>query len=287
MPAVLASAAVYYILNTFLISVVISIFSRNRVFDVFFNDFKIMTSFYLSITSISVAASLLYNEQAPYNILILVPPLIMTDQALRRYYSLHKETVETLNVLADIIDERDRYTYSHSLRVAEYSGKIAQELHLSADAINEIETAGRVHDIGKIILDDSILKKSNDLQDNEYAKIKQHPVIAHRLLKNLKPYQNGAKYVLHHHERIDGKGYPGNLQGMSIPIGARIIAVSDCYDAMTSDRPYRKALPQRVAVEELKKNSGDQFDSVIVEAFIEVLKRDYGYNENENSSGQY
>ncbi|NLC68833.1 MAG: HD-GYP domain-containing protein [Clostridiaceae bacterium] len=282
--AVLASVCVYYVLNTFFISVVTSVFSRDRFLDVFFNDLKIMANFYFSVTSISVAASLLYDEQAPYNILILVLPLIMTDQALQRYYSLHKETVETLNVLADIIDERDKNTYLHSLRVAEYSEKIAQELRLSSGAIDEIGTASRVHDIGKIILEDSILKNPGKLQDYEYAKIKQHPVIAHRLLKNLKPYQKGASYVLYHHERMDGNGYPSNLHGRSIPIGARIIAVADCYDAMTSDRPYRKALPQRVAVEELRKNSGNQFDPLIVEAFIKVLKRDYGYKEN--SMGQ-
>ncbi len=282
-PAIAISVTVYYLVNTFFISTVISMFSGNRFLDVFFNDFKIMTLFYLSITTISIGAALLYSDQKPYNILILIPPLIMTDQALRSYYNLHKETVETLNVLADMIDERDKYTYSHSIRVAEYAEKIAEELHLSAQAVNEIETSGRVHDLGKIILEDSILKKSDDLQEDEYSKIREHPIVAYKLLKNLKPYQRGANYVLYHHERMDGKGYPYNLQGRSIPVGARILAVADCYDAMTSDRPYRNALSQKDAVEELKKNAGTQFDSIIVEAFIKVLKKDYGYKEEHES----
>jgi len=283
LPAILISVLVYYLLNTFFVSVVITLFSDNRFIDVFFNDYKSIAAFYFSNTPISIAASLLYNEQSPYTILILVPSLIMANQTLRWYHSLHIQTVETLNVLADIVDERDTYTYSHSLRVAEYSRKIAQELNLPSDVVNEIETAGRVHDVGKITIEDSVLRKPGKLTEKEYNIIKEHPVVAHRLLKNLKPYKNGVKYVLYHHERIDGKGYPEGISGMAIPLGARILAVSDCYDAMTSDRPYRKALPQTVAVEELRKHSGTQFDPVIVKAFIEVLERYYSYSYNSGS----
>ncbi|HOJ09640.1 MAG TPA: HD-GYP domain-containing protein [Clostridiales bacterium] len=283
LPAIIASVIVYYFMNTLFISIVISLFYGNKFIDVFFNDYKIMAAFYFSITPISIAASLLYQESHPYKALILIPPLIMADQSIRRYYSLHMETIETLNVLADIIDERDSYTYSHSSRVAEYSGKIAQELHLSSDAINEVETAGRVHDVGKIAIEDSILRKDGKLTTEEYDNIKKHPEVAYRLLKNLKPYKNGAKYALYHHEKIDGTGYPENLSGRSIPLGARILAVADCYDAMTSDRPYRKALPQSTAIKELLKYSGAQFDPVVVKAFIEVLKRDYGYFDMDNN----
>ncbi|HHV96570.1 MAG TPA: HD domain-containing protein [Clostridiaceae bacterium] len=283
LPAIILSVIVYYTLNTFFISIVISLFTGNRFIDVFLSDYKIMVWFYFSIAPISIAASLLYTPTQPYKVLILIPPLIMADQAIRRYYTLSMETVETLNVLANIIDERDSYTYSHSMRVAEYSSKIAQELHLSQDAIYEIETAGRVHDVGKIVIEDGILKKPGKLTYAEYEKIKKHPEVAYRLLNNLKPYKAGAKYVLYHHERMDGKGYPHKLTGSSIPIGARILAVADCYDAMTSDRPYRKALPQKEAVKELIKNSGTQFDPVVVKAFIKVLERDYGYVHNNDN----
>lgn len=278
LPAVFTSVLAYYLLNTFFVSVVITLFSENRFRDIFFNNYKSIAAFYFSNTPISIAAALLYSEQRPYTILILIPSLIMANQTLRWYHSLHTQTVETLNVLADIIDERDPYTYSHSLRVAEYSRKIAQELNLPSDVVNEIETAGRVHDVGKITIQDSILRKPEKLTKKEYDAIKEHPVVAHRILKNLKPYKNGVKYVLYHHERIDGKGYPEGISGTTIPLGARILAVADCYDAMTSDRPYRKALPQTVAVEELRKYSDTQFDPVIVKAFIEVLKKDYGYS---------
>jgi len=213
----------------------------------------------------------------------MVPPVIMADQSLRRYYSLHRETQKTLCILADIIDERDEYTYSHSIRVANYTRKIAEELNLPLNVINEIEIAGRVHDLGKINIDDSILKKNGKLTDEEYNIIKKHPEVAYRVLKNFKNYKNVAGYVLYHHVHVDGGGYPKRKSNRPIPLGARILAVADSYDAMTTDRPYRKALPQHFAVEELKRCSGTQFDPRVVNAFINVLKEEYGYREHEHN----
>lgn len=277
LPAILISASAYYLLNTFFVSLVITLFTDNRFMDVFLNDYKSIAAFYFSNTPISIAASLLYSEQRPYTILILVPSLIMANQTLRWYHSLHIQTVETLNVLADIVDKRDTYTYSHSLRVAEYSKKIALELKLPSSQIYEIEMAGRVHDVGKISIESHILKKPDHLTKEEFDVIKKHPLTGFSLLKNLKPYSNGVKYVLYHHERIDGKGYPEGIYGNDIPLGAKILAVADCYDAMTSDRPYRKALSREVSVKELIDHSGTQFDPIVVKAFINVLRKDYGY----------
>lgn len=277
LPALFIAVSTYYLLNTFFISVVISLTSGNRFKDIFFSDFRIIASYYFSLAPISIAVSLLYKEEKPYIILIMIPPLIMADQALRRYYSLHQETQETLKVLANTVDERDKYTFDHSVHVAEYSGKIAQKLGLSLDEVNEVIMAGQVHDLGKVGIADEILNKPDRLNDDEYEKIKQHPEIGYRLLKNLKPYKKGAEYVLYHHERIDGKGYPRGISGKSIPLGARILTVADSYDAMTTDRPYRAALSQDTAVNELVKFSGIQFDPDVVNTFIEILKSDYGY----------
>lgn len=279
LPAILVSVSAYYLLNTFFISAVIALTSGTRFKDIFFSDYKIITSYFFSLAPISIATSLLYQEKRPFIILIMIPPLLMADQALRRYYSLNQETHETLKVLANTIDERDKYTYSHSSNVAEYSKKVAEHLGLSMDEVNEIETAGQIHDLGKVGMEDRILFKTNGLNDEEYAQIRNHPEIAYRLLKNLKPYKKGSAYVLYHHERFDGRGYPHGLSGPDIPLGARILAVADSYDAMTTDRPYRSALPQSTAVNELLRCSGTQFDPQVVEAFISVLKSDYGYKE--------
>lgn len=276
MPAILISVSVYYLLNTFFISAVISLTTGDRFFDIFFSDFKIIAGYFYSLAPISIAVALLYKHDRPYIILIMIPPLVMADQALRRYYSLHREAQETMKVLATTLDERDKYTFYHSVHVAEYARKIAEQLGLSQDEANEIEMAGHVHDLGKVGIEDSILNKKGKLTDKEYDKIKNHPETAYRLLKNLKPYKKCAEYVVHHHERFDGNGYPGRIAGRSIPLGARILSVADSYDAMTTDRPYREALSQNAAICEMKVFAGIQFDPKVVEAFITVLKKDYG-----------
>lgn len=279
LPAILVAVTTYYLLNTFFISLVIALTSGCRFRDIFFSDFKIIAGYFFSLAPISIGASLLYSERYPYVILIMVPPLIMADQALRRYYSLNQETQETLQVLATTIDQRDSYTSQHSQRVAEYARKIAEKMGLSSDDVVEVEMAGQVHDLGKVGVEDRILRKASRLNDEEYEQIKRHPEVAYNMLKNLKPYARGAEYVLYHHEHIDGRGYPTGVSGDSIPQGARIIAVADSYDAMTSDRPYRKALPADVAVKELRRCSGTQFDPQVVDAFIQILKDEYGYVE--------
>jgi HD-GYP domain-containing protein (c-di-GMP phosphodiesterase class II) len=243
------------------------------------SDFKIIIGYYLTLAAVSSAASAIYKPEQPYVIFIMIPSLLMIDQALKRYYSLREEAIETLKVLAEAIDARDEYTATHSARVAEYAKKIAQQMKLPVDHINIIEIAGKVHDLGKIGVQDHILKKKGKLTAEEMQQIEKHTEIGYRLLKNLRPYKTGAIYVLYHHERIDGTGYPHRISSDFIPLGAKILAVADCYDAMTSDRPYRKALTQSQAVDELRRCSGTQFDANVVEAFIEVLKRDYNYQE--------
>lgn len=279
MPALVVFVIFYYLINTTLVSAAISLISNVNFFDVFFNDFKTVLVYFYSLVPISIAVSLLYDPQHPYIILIMIPPVLAADKALNRYYSLRNETRETLNVLADIIDERDEYTSCHSARVAEYAKRISTHMKLSSEMINNIETAGRVHDLGKVGINDKILQKPSDLTEKEYDKIKEHPEIAYRLLKNLTPYKDGAKYVLYHHERLDGKGYPKNISGNEIPLGAKILAVADSYDAMTTNRPYKNGLSQQEAVAELKRFSGSQFDPKVVNTFIDVLKSDYDYQE--------
>jgi len=279
MPALIACVCSYYFFNVFFVSIAISLTTKTTLHNIFFSDFKVLVGYYLTLASISTAASLIYETHRPYTLLIMIPPLIMVDQAMKRYYSLRDEAIETLKVLAEAIDARDEYTSTHSTRVAEYAKKIAQQMKLPADYISVVEIAGRVHDLGKIGIQDNLLMKRGRLTADEMERIQKHPEIAYRLLKNLKPYKTGAIYVLYHHERIDGMGYPHRISGNSIPLGAKILAVADSYDAMTSDRPYRKALTQSQAVEELRRCAGTQFDPKVVQAFIEVLKRDYDYEE--------
>jgi len=161
-----------------------------------------------------------------------------------------------------------KHTSQHSDKVSEHSGLIARELGLDLDQVDEIMLAAAMHDIGKIGMRNDILFKPGTLTDQERELAKRHADIGGDLLQKFPMFENGAAYVRHHHERWDGTGYPDKLQGEAIPLGARIIAVADSYQAMTEQRPYRAPLSEEAALQELRNGAGTQFDPNVVEAFF-------------------
>ncbi len=181
---------------------------------------------------------------------------------------------ETINSMSEAIKARDEYTKSHGDRLVEYATLIAAKLGLNQVAIRDIKYGAVLHDVGKIGIRDSILNKPGKLTDEEYEEIKKHPEIGFNLLKKIKFLTPVANIVLHHQERYDGKGYPEGLKGDSIPVGSRIIAVIDTFDAITTNRPYRKALSKEIALQEIKKCSGTQFDPKIVNFFLEIISEE-------------
>ncbi len=170
--------------------------------------------------------------------------------------------------MINAIDAKDSYTCGHSDRVAEFSRLIAKELSLDFEQCEEIYMTGLLHDVGKIGVPDHVLKKPGQLTDSEFEQIKQHPVIGYEILKHLQNLSYVLPGVLHHHEAIDGSGYPHGLKGDQIPLYARILAVADSYDAMTSNRPYRCGMPTEKAEAILRAGIGTQWDSICVDAFF-------------------
>ncbi|HOI88898.1 MAG TPA: GAF domain-containing protein [Candidatus Rifleibacterium sp.] len=191
----------------------------------------------------------------------------------RLYENIQKVYLSTIEVLATAIDAKDPYTQGHSRRVTQYSVAIAEELNLSPKEVESIRYAGLLHDVGKIGIKDSIIRKPGRLTDEEYAIIKKHPAIGAKILRPVDFLADKIPGVLHHHEYYDGRGYPEHLTGENIPLAGRIICVADAFDAMTTNRPYRKGLTVKTAVGELQKFSGKQFDPVCVEAFMRAFDR--------------
>ncbi|HKL75397.1 MAG TPA: HD-GYP domain-containing protein [Halanaerobiales bacterium] len=188
---------------------------------------------------------------------------------MRKYNILqNKFTRELILSIIRMLEIHDLYTRGHSEKVANLSKDIAKELGLSERKVNDAYWAGMVHDIGKILIPDYILNKESPLKDNEFEIIKKHSIWGYQTLSATEDLQNIARFVLFHHERWDGKGYPRGLKGDKIPLISRILAVADAWDAMTTDRAYRKALSDKEAIEELKNNKGEQFDPQIVNAFL-------------------
>jgi len=186
-----------------------------------------------------------------------------------RLYDHLKETfINTVHALAETIEKRDPYTAGHTKRVMDYSLIIARSLNLPEKDLSRLKLAAILHDIGKIGIRDDILLCQRKLTDEEFEAIKKHPLYGEEILLPIKYLKESIPGIKHHHERYDGKGYPEGLKGDSIDVIARIIAVADAFDAMTSNRPYRNAMHHKIALEELKKNSMTQFDPIIVDAFL-------------------
>lgn len=194
------------------------------------------------------------------------------DTALEEIESSYRIT---LKALVQALETRDFETHGHSERVVTFSLRLGHELGLDKDALRDLELGALLHDIGKIGVPDAILRKPAKLTEEEWDKMKLHPIHGQQILRNIKFLEGAAKVVSQHHEQWDGSGYPYGLRGEDIDVGARIFAVVDAFDAMISDRVYRKGRPYEAALEELERCSGQQFDPLIVEAFKHIPKEDW------------
>lgn len=214
----------------------------------------------------------------PYNV-SEIPILVERNLTRVGIDNIVKETLHaeiqktyraTMEALLAALDTRDTETEGHSERVAAYTMMMAEKLDLTPEELTSIERGALLHDIGKIGVPDSILYKPGPLNDQEWEVMKQHPIDGYRMCMKVELLQPAAPIVLHHHERWDGKGYPHGLSGEQIPLGARLFAIADTLDAITSDRPYRKAQSFEKACEEIEQCSGKQFDPTIVEIFLAI-----------------
>ena len=191
----------------------------------------------------------------------------------RLYQELEEMFFQTAESLADAIEKRDPYTGGHTQRVTLYSQSIAKFLQLKPLERKWLKIASVLHDIGKIGIEDHILKKPERLSPEEFNMIKRHSDMGAEIIEHIRQLRESIPGVKYHHEQVNGKGYPDGLRGEEIPILAKIVAVADTYDAMTTDRPYRKATEKEAAIEELRRCSGTQLDKEVVEAFIQAYQR--------------
>ena len=189
--------------------------------------------------------------------------------------NLEKSYMDSIEILRHTVEAKDPYTRGHSDRVSEYAVLLGKKLNLTNEDIEKLKIGGLFHDIGKIGIPDSILLKESKLTDEEYIKIKEHPVIGYNILENADMFKNILDIIKYHHERFDGNGYPEKLAGENIPYLSRITSVVDSFDAMTSKRSYRDSLPMDVVKSEILQNFGSQFDPEIGIAFLDILDNDF------------
>lgn len=215
-----------------------------------------------------------YSQSDIELISILSGQAAIAIENAKLFDQLERSHFESMKALAQAIEAKDLYTRGHCDRMVDYALAIADRLGLSPEEKKHLGYGAALHDIGKIGIHELILNKSGKLTDKEYEIMKAHPMLGAEIIKGVDFLSPVVPMIYYHQERYDGKGYPEGLSGEQIPIGARIIAILDTFDAMTSDRPYRKALPMEVAFAELRRCTGSQFDPTIVETLIKIIQED-------------
>jgi HD-GYP domain-containing protein (c-di-GMP phosphodiesterase class II) len=196
------------------------------------------------------------------------------EEVRRLYHQLRRSICQSLLGLADALEAKDAYARGHSQRVGAWSRRLAESLGLPPDQVDGVSQAGLLHDIGTIGVPEAVVRKRGPLDHDEWALMRNHPVVGAQIVAPFEFFAAGALAIRHHHERWDGSGYPDGLSGRAIPLGARIVAAADVFDALTSERPYRPALPRDAALAHLGAEAGRTLDADVIGALLGLVRLD-------------
>jgi putative nucleotidyltransferase with HDIG domain len=269
-PVIAIAGGGYYLVNALLLAGVLATVTGDSFWHLFRSNTRDTGLTELGGATLGGLFGLLWIVEPMWTPFLALPGAVIS-RSLHHIRQLQSQTVQAVRSMARIVDHRDSSTFHHSERVATYAVALAQELDLSEEMVELIEQAASVHDLGKIGIPDQILLKPSPLTPDELTLMWRHTEIGAEILGNYELFRKGADIVRHHHESYDGSGYPGGLVGERIPIGARVVAVADAFDAMTSNRPYRAALPLDEAVARLRAGAGLQWDPIAVGAFLLLI----------------
>lgn len=260
-----------FLVSWVLVSFIVSLVSQVPLYYVLKQNFRQVGWYELSNPVLGAILAILWQYN-PISILLIGLLFFLMRHSYQVAVQLQKQTHDALRALMQVIDVRDHHTFDHSERVSKYAQLMGEELGLSQEEIEVLAEAGLLHDLGKVGMVDDVLYKNGTLNPKERKHAQEHAEVGSMLLSKFPLFEKGSILVRHHHERYDGKGYPDGLVGEQIPIGSRIISVADAYQAMTENRPYRPALTQEEAIEQLQAGSGTQFDPRVVDVFIKILQ---------------
>ena len=274
--AVILAATIYTIINTGSLALIVAPVLEIGPFAMWRANFSGLYIEMITLVTLGSLIPVLIRENLFSIVLLIVPLMIGPHLAFRGIGRAHEETRITMEGLADAVERRDPYTHQHSIRVTDLVRALLDEMpQMPQPTRLAIIAAARIHDLGKVGIQDASLNKPGALTDDERRAMEQHPVTGAQMIERLDVYKPGVAIVRHHHERWDGTGYPDGIAAEQIPLGARIIAVADAYDAMTSDRVYRRGLTPSLAMARIREGSGTQFDPQIVDYFERsIQKRD-------------
>lgn len=269
--ALSSSFLVFLALNVILVAMAMALAQDISLWQIILVNMKWALPNLIALAPLGILIALIYNAFGLLGVALLVIPLLIARHSFQAYIDMRDMYLDTIQSLAAAIDAKDPYTKGHSERVADYSVKIARALKLPEARVEKLKYVALLHDIGKMGIREQILNKPSMLTVTEFDEMKKHSVTGAEIVGKVRRFQEETEIIRHHHERWDGKGYPDGLKGTAIPLGARIVAVADTFDAMTSDRPYRKALTPEEALKEIEKCAGTQLDPDVVKLFCEIF----------------
>ena len=270
--AITMSAIAYYLVKSTITDIVVALQLRRDPIRAWWPVHRREIFHHAAMYFLGVLAAVSAERQT-WSLALFLVPIALILLAMREATRLRQDTKDAIIELADLIDQRDPYTYGHSQRVAEHANRVARHLKMPSERIELITEAARMHDVGKVTTPDHILKKPGPLAPHEWDEMHKHCDAGHHFLQRIPDFVDGAELVLSHHERVDGTGYPRGLRGVDVPLEASIIAVCDAYDAMTSDRVYRPALSYQRVVAELRAGRGTQWHEKAVDALLELTEQ--------------
>lgn len=263
---------VYVSLNIIIYSLLFAVIMNKPVILMIY-EYKWLIPKFFGVAPLGVLMAMAHVQFQIFGVLLFFAPLLLARFTFIQYMKMKEVYIKTINSFTKAIDAKDKYTVGHSERVAEYAIRLARTMNYNESDLNDLRTAALLHDIGKIGISDEILNKPGRLSDDEYTEIKRHPEVGEEIISEIYFLKDASAVLRHHHESYDGSGYPDGLKGDEIPLEAAIITVVDAYDAMTSDRSYRKALTHEQAMKNLVDASGKQFNPRVVDAFIELMSK--------------
>jgi putative nucleotidyltransferase with HDIG domain len=276
----------YFLVNIILVSLFVAMKKEQSPWQIWIMNLQWVTPHYLALMPLAFLIAVSYRTLGMFGLVAFFLPLLVARYSFQRFMDMRETFLDTITSLAKALEAKDPHTKGHADRVSKVAVELARQLDWSEQDVELIEYVGLLHDIGKIGIEDSVLKKPGKFTEDEYVQMKEHARIGARILDGIKLLGKGAQWVEHHHEWYNGRGYPDGLKGEEIPLGARILAVADAFDAMISDRPYKQSCTIEEAREELRRFAGTQFDPEVVEAFLEISTRPDFLDTMEESPGE-
>jgi len=270
---ILLLAFSYLFINVLLVTIALALLENHNVYHIFVSNFKWALPNYLALAPLGILLAMIYLSVGSLGILLFLIPLLVARHSFQLYMTMRKIYFETIQALATAIEAKDPYTKGHSERVAEFAAIIAEEMKLPENEVNNLKFAALLHDIGKIGIPEHILNKPDKLTKEEFDVVKTHPDMGASIVKKIDFLMHASSIIRYHHERYNGSGYPEGLTGEQIPLGAAILAVADTFDALTTDRPYRKAWSIQETIEEIERCAGRDFKPEVVAALKTALEK--------------